>query len=80
MSIGVACAIVGASAIVFGGLMRVTREIWRLAQDLRDNKKATVENTNAITDSTELSKKMDARIASLEEWRRKLIEKRRIFR
>ena len=54
------------AVIVLGGLVALTRSIWKVAQDIRDNKRATVSNTAAITD---LSQKMDGRITSLEAWR-----------
>ena len=57
-------AILAAAVVVFGGLWRLTRAMWRAAQDLRDHKQATDANTVAIR---ELSVKMDGRITSLED-------------
>ena len=54
------------AVIVLGGLVALTRAIWKAAQDIRDNKRATVSNTAALAD---LSQKMDGRITSLEAWR-----------
>jgi putative Mn2+ efflux pump MntP len=56
-------AILAGAVIVLSGLAALTRAIWRSAQDLRDNKNATLANTTAIV---ELSTKMDGRITSLE--------------
>ena len=56
-------AILAGAVIVLSGLGALTRAIWRSAQDLRDNKNATLANTTAIV---ELSTKMDGRITSLE--------------
>jgi hypothetical protein len=53
-----------ASAIgVIGGLAALARAIWKAAQDIRDNRIATVRNTTAFID---LSQKMDGRITALE--------------
>lgn len=60
---GTVIAILAAAVVVLGGLVAVTRAIWNAAQDLRDNKTATVANTRAVA---ELSTKMDGRITSLE--------------
>jgi hypothetical protein len=64
--LGAVIAILASAVVVFGGLAAVTRALWRVAQDIRDNKQATQENTTAITD---LSTKMDGRITALEAWR-----------
>lgn len=63
MSIAVVLAALASACVVFGGLWRLTNAIWKAAQDVRDNKAATVKNTAAIS---ELSTKMDGRITSLE--------------
>lgn len=62
-SVTVILAILASAVVVFGGLWRLTRAVWVAAQDLRDNKSATIKNTEAIG---ELSQKMDGRITSLE--------------
>jgi hypothetical protein len=56
-------AIMASAVIILGGLVGLSRAIWKAAQDIRDNKFATVKNTAAIG---ELSLKMDGRITSLE--------------
>lgn len=56
-------AILASAVVVLGGLIAVTRALWRVAQDIRDNKRATVANTAALG---ELSIKMDGRISLLE--------------
>jgi hypothetical protein len=56
-------AIMASAVVVLSGLVALTRSIWRAAQDLRDNKTATQENTVAIG---ELNNKTDGRISSLE--------------
>lgn len=56
-------AIMAAAVVVLGGLIALTRALWKVAQDIRDNKVATVANTRAVE---ELSTKMDGRITSLE--------------
>ena len=55
--------ILASAIIVCGGMVALTRAIWRAAQDLRDNKRATQANTAAIGD---LNNRMDGRIAMLE--------------
>lgn len=55
--------ILASAVVVLGGLVAVTRALWRVAQDIRDNKRATEANTVALG---ELSTKMDGRITSLE--------------
>lgn len=74
--VGAVIAILASAVIVLGGLAAVTRALWKVAQDIRDNKQATQENTTAITD---LSTKMDGRITALEAWRLRM-EGRRQWR
>jgi hypothetical protein len=59
-------AILSSAVVVLGGLVAVTRALWKVAQDIRDNKLATEENTVALAD---LTTKMDGRITALEAWR-----------
>lgn len=63
MSAAIILAMLASAVVVLGGLVALTRAIWNAAQDLRDNKAATVKNTEAIAD---LSLKMDGRITALE--------------
>lgn len=63
MTAAIILTMLASSVVVLGGLVALTRAIWKAAQDLRDNKQATVKNTEAIAD---LSMKMDGRITSLE--------------
>jgi hypothetical protein len=69
-----AFAILASSVIVLTGLAALTRAIWKAAQDIRDNKRATQENTTALGD---LSTRMDGRITLLEQ-RMALIEKNEV--
>ena len=62
-TVGGIFAICASAVVVLGGLIAVTRALWKVAQDIRDNKVATLANTKAVED---LSTKMDARIVSLE--------------
>jgi hypothetical protein len=71
-STALVATILASAVVVFGGLWRLTRAIWRLAQDMRDNKTATVHNTKALAD---FSITMDSRISNLESWRRHLESK-----
>lgn len=57
-------AILASTVVILGGLIALTRAIWMAAQDIRDNKQATMKNTEALA---ELTTKMDGRISSLEE-------------
>lgn len=61
------------AVIVLGGLAAVTRALWHVAQDLRDNQRATQANTTALG---ELRTVMDGRVAALERWRA-VVERRR---
>ena len=61
--VGAVFAILASAVIVLGGLVALTRALLRAAFDLRDNRKATVDNTTAIN---ELKTVMDGRITSLE--------------
>ena len=61
--------VLASSVVVFGGLWRLTRAIWRVAQDLRDNKAATVKNTEALAG---LSIDMMSRVTNLESWRQRI--------
>lgn len=56
-------AIMASAVVVVGGLVAVCRALWKVANDIRDAKNATLANTTAIN---ELSTKMDGRITSLE--------------
>jgi hypothetical protein len=56
-------AIMASAIVVLGGLVALTRSIWHAAQDIRDNKIATVKNTEAIG---ELSVNMDGRLTVIE--------------
>lgn len=42
--------VIGSVIAVLSALAAFARIVWRFAQDLRDNKKATVANTRAIAD------------------------------
>lgn len=57
-------AIMASAVVVLGGLVALTRAIWKAAQDIRDNRIATNKNTEAILN---LSTQMDGRITSLEQ-------------
>ena len=63
MNVASMFTILASSVVILGGLVALTRAIWKAAEDVRDNKRATQANTVAIT---ELSVKMDGRITSLE--------------
>jgi len=67
-------AILSSAVVVLGGLVAVTRALWKVAQDIRDNKLATEENTVALAD---LTTKMDGRITALEAWRLRQESRRR---
>lgn len=56
-------AILASAVIVLTGIVALTRAIWRVAQDLRDNKSATQANTKAVDN---LAAQMDGRITSIE--------------
>lgn len=60
---GTVLAVLASAVIVLGGLAAVTRAIWRVAQDLRDNKQATQANTQALSN---LAKQMDGRLTAIE--------------
>lgn len=57
-------AILASAVIVLGGLAALVRAIWHVAQDLRDNKRATEENTGALHN---LATQMDGRLSSIEQ-------------
>jgi hypothetical protein len=61
---GAALTILASAIIVLTGLAALTRSVWKVAQDIRDNKRATQENTHALGD---LSTRMDGRITLLEQ-------------
>ena len=61
---GAVVAILASAVIVLTGVVALTRAIWRVAQDLRDNKNATLANTRAIDN---LAGQMNGRISSIEE-------------
>jgi predicted thioesterase len=69
-------AIFASSVIVLTGLVAVTRAIWHIAQDLRDNKAATTRNTTALE---HLATQMDGRLTSIES-RLSRIERNRLRR
>jgi hypothetical protein len=56
-------AVLASAVIVLTGIVALTRAIWRVAQDLRDNKAATQANTKAVDN---LAAQMDGRITSIE--------------
>jgi hypothetical protein len=60
---GAVLAILASAVIVLGGLVAVTRAIWNVAQDLRDNKQATLRNTEALGN---LATQMDGRLSNIE--------------
>jgi hypothetical protein len=47
-STGAVLAILAAAVIVLTGLAALARAIWKAAQDVRDNRLATVRNTEAL--------------------------------
>jgi hypothetical protein len=62
----VAVFVVLASACtVAGGLVWLTRGLFHLAVDLRDNKNATLKNTEALR---ELATHVDGRMDAIEKW------------
>lgn len=61
---GAVLAILASAVIVLTGLVAVTRAIWRIAQDLRDNKQATTRNTSALDN---LATQMNGRLTSIED-------------
>jgi hypothetical protein len=63
---GTIFAILSCSVVVLCGIAALIRAIWHLAQDLRDNKIATRENTKAIN---RMSTRVNNRITRLERWR-----------
>lgn len=65
-SAGTIVAILSGSVVVLCGIAALIRAIWHLAQDLRDNKIATRENTKAIN---RMSTRVNTRITRLERWR-----------
>jgi hypothetical protein len=78
MDVGTATAILTSSFAILGGLLTVGRTIWKAAQDVRDNKGATVANTKAVG---ELSARFDHSIANLEsriEWLERLSQGYRV--
>jgi hypothetical protein len=56
-------AILASAVIVLTGVVALTRAVWRVAQDLRDNKTATQANTRALGN---LGPQMDGRLTSIE--------------
>jgi hypothetical protein len=56
-------AILASAVVVLAGLAAVARALFNVATDIRDNKRATEDNTQALG---ELSSKMDGRITALE--------------
>lgn len=71
---GAVLAILASAVVVLTGLVAVSRGLWKVAQDIRDNKRATEANTTALG---ELSTKMDGRITALEAWRLRAEARRR---
>lgn len=61
--VGATLAVLASAAVALGGLWRLIAAIYRVAQDLRDNKNATVANTQAIH---ELRKDNGGRLVNLE--------------
>ena len=66
-------AIMASAVVVLGGLGAVARIIWHAAQDVRDNKSATVANTKALDEvSRQMTYRFDrieARVSRLENGR-----------
>jgi len=60
---GAVLAILASAVIVLTGIIALTRAVWRVAQDLRDNKNATQANTKAVDN---LAAQMDGRITLIE--------------
>lgn len=64
-------AILASAVVVLGGLVALTRALWTAASDLRDFKRVTMENKEAIdantTAMTELNLKLDGRLDDLEQ-------------
>ena len=57
-------ALFASVVLVVGGLATLARAIWSAAQDLRDNKTATVANTTALR---ELRARIDSRLTAIEQ-------------
>ena len=57
--------ILGAACAVLTGLIVLTRGIFNIAVDLRDNKNATLANTSALKD---LAHSVNGRMTAIEEW------------
>jgi hypothetical protein len=57
-------AILASAIVVLGGLAALTRAIWKVASDIRDNEQATTRNTKAIVD---LTNQMDGRLTRIED-------------
>jgi len=62
---GAVLAILASAVIVLTGLAALTRQIWKVAQDIRDNRTATQANTGALK---ELRAQIDGRITAIESW------------
>ena len=62
--IGAVVAVLASAVIVLTGAVALTRAVWRVAQDLRDNRAATLANTRAIDN---LAGRMDGRLGTVEE-------------
>lgn len=73
-AVGTAIAILASAVIVLGGLAALVRAIWRIAQNLRDNTKATQDLTGKLSDlTTSIDGRFDQlaeRVARLEGRRR----------
>ena len=67
-------AILASAVVVLGGLVALVRALLRIRDVVRDNVKATNDNTGALG---ELSEKMDGRISALEAWRVRVESRRR---
>lgn len=73
-SVGADVTILASAVIVLGGLAALVRAIWKIAQNLRDNTKATRDLTSNLRDlTTSIDGRFDAlaeRVARLEGRRR----------
>lgn len=71
---GAVLAILASAVVVLSGLAVLTRAIWRIAQDIRDNQAATSANTRALA---QLTSQLDGRLTSIE-GRLSAVERRRL--
>ena len=65
MNLATAIIVGAAACAIFGSVWKLTRGIFNVAVDLRDNKNATLRNTEALK---ELSATVDGRMTRIEAW------------